>query len=377
MRILFIAHDLAQAGSQHSLLRLIQYLKKATDWKLAVLALGSGSLHTTYAELIPVKIIPRPDISSQILHSQDKENCDSAINELYATLGGNPNCILGNTVVSPLAYPYLDVNNIPIVTRIAEMEKSVYRYSSPEIIKTMIEYSTAYIAVSSPVQSMLQKLGIALEKITCLPGVISDYSTPHENAFRTQWERNYNIPSGTPILWGCGTVSHRKGADLFFEACTHLYDLGAHNFRAVWAGTPDDSLAEWLATPRKRNPAQNNIHFLGQIEKPYRLMKPGDIFVLSSREDPFPLAALEASERGLPIVGFEESGGMVDFIHAETGLLARKEDAAHLARQIFSLLEHTDLLKKFGQNARRHVLSNFTMQVVGPKWIEFFESMTR
>ena len=373
MKIIFIAHDFSLAGAQNSLLRILNWLKANTNWQLGVLALARGTLETEYNKLALVEtIVPPRDASVDILPESMNERVESALRRLMRRMDGLPDLVVGNTVVASLAYPAIAQCGVPLLTRVAELPSSVKQYASPNMISAMLHHSTAFVGVSSPVVTMLQNMGVAPERISCLPGVIADYPTPPVGEERIQLEQRLGIDTSVPILWGVGSASHRKGADLFYNTCLHLYDLGITNFQAVWAGHSDSSLDGWSPAA---HPAQSKVHFIGEVNKPYQLMKPGDIFVLSSREDPFPLVSLEAAERGLPIVAFAQSGGSVDLVNAGAGILAEKENPTDMAVKLATLLSDKSALLAMGQRAHDLVMETYTIERVGPQWVELLSQL--
>lgn len=365
MRVLLVAHDFAQAGAQYSLLRLLRQLRKTTTWQFAVLALNGGPLLPEYEELAPVKMVFRSELLPQYLDPLNVSAMEIALQELSRLMGGMPSCILGNTVVSSLAYPHLKKINIPIITRIAELEASMARYASAEMVQALLTFSDEFIAVSRPVNDNLQRLGVAPERITCIHGAIEDYPTAPELERRQSLASSLRIQASQSILWGCGYLSKCKGTDLYYEACLHLYDMGVRNFHAIWVGNLDSSFTAWAEAPKPRHPAQHHISFIGAQKAPYLLMQPQDIFVLSSREDSFPLVALEAAERGLPLIGFSDSGGMVEVIQQGAGILAAKENAESLALCMRQLLDNPQRATELGQKAKEIVLAKYTVEHSG------------
>ena len=59
---------------------------------------------------------------------------------------------------------------------------------------------------------------------------------------------------------------------------------------------------------------ENNIKFIGPFKNPYLYYKAFDLFLLTSREDPYPLVCIENMYLNTPVICFERSGGAVSFI---------------------------------------------------------------
>ena len=75
-----------------------------------------------------------------------------------------------------------------------------------------------------------------------------------------------------------------------------------------------------------------------------------------------PVAILEASASGLPIVSTEH-GGIVDAVlHNETGFLVPECDVDGMAHFMLQLALNPNLAQKLGQAARQHMQSNFSME---------------
>jgi len=64
---------------------------------------------------------------------------------------------------------------------------------------------------------------------------------------------------------------------------------------------------------------EHNIHFIGMMPHSYDSLLPFDIFLLSSREDPYPLVVLEAAFQKVPTICFKEAGGIKEFVGDDAG----------------------------------------------------------
>ncbi|MFP7656873.1 glycosyltransferase [Chryseobacterium proteolyticum] len=73
-----------------------------------------------------------------------------------------------------------------------------------------------------------------------------------------------------------------------------------------------------------------------------------DIFLLLSREDPFPLVMLTAAKLKKPIVAFEQSGGAVEFLEGGFGVLTPYLDLDTMASEIVKLLQDQHLRENYG-----------------------------
>jgi len=380
MNALFITHDCCIAGAQHSFLRILRWFRANTTWSIGVLALGDGPLAAEFARLAPFMLWR--DLPGTATQSE------AALARVAALTGGMPDVIFGNTVVSAKAYELLSGFGKPMITRIAELGSSVDRYATPEVQTALLRHSSGFVAVSAPVADMLRtRFGVPDDRITVINGAIEDTETTLDSLRRAALPMPPTSPNGAddpknaashadrPILWGCGSISHRKGADLFLCVAEALLTHGISEFQAFWAGHPEDDLVRGLFLDKERSPARNHVTYLGKVDSPAQLMAPGDIFLMTSREDPFPLVSLEAAERGVPTVCFPSSGGIPDFAMRGGGMVAPQPTAQAMALCLAPLLADRAARVAAGKRARATVLQYHTMAQAGPRFAGLFERM--
>ncbi len=91
--------------------------------------------------------------------------------------------------------------------------------------------------------------------------------------------------------------------------------------------------------------------FVGEVSDPLNYFALGDVFTLTSREEPFGIVALEASMVGLPIVCFEDAGGMSEFVGDDAGVRVPYLDVSAMAEAVFTLCEERQLAKSRNSRA--------------------------
>ena len=91
-------------------------------------------------------------------------------------------------------------------------------------------------------------------------------------------------------------------------------------------------------------------------EKSRRYYYVGHIFLLSSREDPCPLVALEAANAGLPVVCFAGAGDIPGFVGEECGAVVPYEDVHAAAQAVVRLAGDAELRRNQGAEARKRVV---------------------
>ena len=119
-------------------------------------------------------------------------------------------------------------------------------------------------------------------------------------------------------------------------------------------------------------------HFLGRIAGTGKLVccyNAADVFVAPSLEDNLPNTVMESLSCGVPVAAFN-IGGMSDMIdHKKNGYLAEPKSAESLADGVFWILNKIKESNELKIESRRKVTDNFTPEIVGKKYLEFYEKI--
>ena len=133
-----------------------------------------------------------------------------------------------------------------------------------------------------------------------------------------------------PVVLGLGTVSMRKGPDLFVScAQAAVRRLGSGRARFVWIGHvpephPEGHFMDWLRDQAKRSGLGDDLVFLDAVDDLDGAYAAADAVMISSRLDPFPNVAMDAALVGRPVVCFSGANGFADWLaeDARTASLA-------------------------------------------------------
>jgi glycosyltransferase involved in cell wall biosynthesis len=104
------------------------------------------------------------------------------------------------------------------------------------------------------------------------------------------------------------------------------------------------------------------------------LLDAADVFVLPSRQEGLPLAALEAMDAGLPVVGTEVIGTAEVVVDGETGTLVPPRAAA-LGDALAELLADPQLRARYGEAGRRRYLAEFTAKRMAAETFAVYEDV--
>lgn len=103
----------------------------------------------------------------------------------------------------------------------------------------------------------------------------------------------FGIPADAPVVLGVGGGDVRKGVDLWPAIARPVLARHPSAF-FVWVGPVDPSLRPWLSHDMEAIGHEDRLVLTGAIEDVLPFYAMADLFLLSSREDPFPSVVLEA-----------------------------------------------------------------------------------
>lgn len=163
-----------------------------------------------------------------------------------------------------------------------------------------------------------------------------------------------------------GRLSSEKGVETLLRA--HAADNAS--WRLVVAGS-----GPLLGNLQSRFPlAEFTGHLTGESLET-RLRQASMIVVPSEWHENNPLSILEAMAHAKPIVA-SRIGGIPELVrHGRTGLLFEPGDAQQLSGHIRTLLDDSDLRKKFGNEARRIAEAEYSIERHGAAVLSLYNSL--
>jgi hypothetical protein len=349
-KVLFITHEASRTGAPMVLLWMLQWLRRHTDLEFEILICKEGALRSEFESLAPT-------------HTPETAGQDPDFVRRFGLLYSNSIC--SGSTLEGLAY-----GDLPIVTHVHELDGG-FDGIGPRNLAGIVRQTNHYIACSTGVAHRLHdRLRIPMERISVhhamvdLAKVDLNLRAEPPESFR----RRFDIPSEAAVLTACGTVDLRKGADLFVQVAAIVQRrLGSGRpLRFVWIGKTTNELKQVVEADIGRLGMRGKIRFVGELAAPHGLLALGDVFCLTSREDPFPLVMLESGALGKPVVCFEGGGGGVDFCAHGGGFAVRYLDAQAMAEKCIELILAPEQAKQIGRLAAESVHREFTTEAIMP-----------
>ena len=392
-RVLIVAHELTLTGSPMNLLHLLRWLveKRANEVDLEVLALARGALKSRFRNLAPVTVLdPGPATSALGALQGGLQHLGSsrawrpvAAARLRPQLRrlGRPDLVYCNSLPAVSVVPYLHSHG-PVVAHAHELQVA-YRLMRPYDQQVYRSVPDHYIAASDAVRQMLvdtvelSETSISTHHEFIDARALVDYRVDLRE--QETIRRSLKLPVDAAIVVGAGTVEWRKGADLFIQLAGEVRRRRAEPVHFIWVGGDLTGADCHRVRSDMDRSSADHVHFVGVKPDPRPWFSVGDVFALCSREDPYPLVALETAALGKPIVTYR-NGGLPELLEAAgpeafTGVVDHL-DVGALADATIAMLDDDVRSRAAGKSLQECVLAHHDVTVAAPAlWAELRQLM--
>jgi glycosyltransferase involved in cell wall biosynthesis len=395
MRVLFVCHMATRSGAPLLLLWLLRWLMEHDSGiEPSVVLMGDGPLRTEFEALAPTVAWSQPlfrPLGERIAARLGGGPPANPAELLAAAVKRHrPDLIYLNTLVlgRHLGSLSTDPHRPPCLTHVHELEITLATMSTPEAVARQLAVSSEVVACAEGVrQSLRAHHGLPLSRCTVIPEFIP-FSPGGDGAASEpppslQGMANHPLlerleaalADGIFVFGFAGQAIARKGFDLF--------PLLMRECERVFAGEP--FLAVWLgAAPTQEEVivARRDLRLLGLEHRALLLPPmPSGIAVirryavhgLLSREDPYPVVALEAAAAAVPTVCFREGGGIADFVADGCGVAVDYLDLAAFAAALHRLSSDPEHRRRLGERSRARVMRESCIDDVAPRLLACME----
>lgn len=347
-KIIYVTHDAYFHGAQLLSLNIVKELKNRFKFEVVVLMKEGGPLEEEFNLLTK---------SYNLQHYSSNEK-RSLIKQLKNE--GFKKAIV-NTVVSGDILELLAKEDINCIGLIHELPELIKKYQMEGNAKTIAKYTKKVVFASPFVRDKFMPIAeLDSSKAVILPQglYLKNLWKSDISKARLEVRRLLKIPEISKIVLCVGYGDHRKGVDLFVETGKNVTAILPEVY-FVWVGNLDIDLEKDV---RKSAKDCSNIVFVPNQKDPTIYYSASDIYLLTSREDPFPSVVLDAMNVGVPVVGFDGAGGFTDIVNYENGRLAPYLDIMQMASEVINLLNNDGLLRRLGENSKKLIEENFAFK---------------
>lgn len=366
--ILLLTHDTSLSGAPKSILLIFEQLIKK-NYSITTIALkGGGKLEhrfrqisTRYYRLDEKSTFTSYTVSNRLKKKllfipilSDYEKCLQEISTTKFDL------IYCNTIVClTLGQVFKEKIRCKFILHVHELATVIEEFC-PSLSKYDDKVDLYIVPSELNKKCLLEKYHISQNKIQIIR------ETTDVN------EKN-KIKKNSPFIrvLMCGGAYWRKGDDLFV-LIAHAILKKDNRFRFYWVGHLSVERRRVNLADIEKLGLTDFVFFEEETENPLKSYLQSDIFLLPSREDPFPLAAIEAGMLGLPIFCFDEATGIAEVI--DSTCVVPYLDIEEMAKRIVSLSLDPIYFEKLSEENKLR-FSKFTPEVISTEINNLFQTL--
>lgn len=334
LSVAIILHEATRTGAPIFALRLVRWLRRAYGCEPLLVLLDEGSLTQQF-------ITEFPCLPLFALRRSERAQA------LQCALAG-VDLVYLNSLAALDARAWFDGYHGPLVLHAHESGQGLALYA--DALAAIAPERPFVVAVNADSGSELGALlGVHVEIV---PPAIETRSTGLDKRPRRR------------LVVGCGTMSHRKGADMFCRVAAALRQASGAEVEFLWLGGPGD--VDMVALSQELG-VEGSIRLPGEVADPLADFRQAAVFLLPSREDPFPLVALEAAFCGLPTVCFDTMAqGVGTWVSQGAGHMVPAFDIEAMAAAVLSLLDDPE---QWGAASQAAIVAAacYDIEAIGPR----------
>lgn len=367
-KILFLGHEASRTGAPLALLLLMRWLQENSAHRCELFLKIGGELEADYAAAVPttnLETATRRNLPERLRGALTPRSrrWQEKIHRRVARL--QPDLIYANTVAVANEVAACAGLNIPVLWHIHEGPFVQAEFNSWGQLDRALGAVDVFIAASAMVRDALMARGVPAEKIQVVYEFLppSALVNPDLIASRAALRRTAGWPEEMFVVGMCGSASWVKGLDHFVATARQFAsEFPKKPVAFAWLGKfICDADERKIRYDLRKAGLEARVHFFPPRPSTAEFMAGLDVFFLSSREDVFPLAMLEAGAQGLPVVCFADSGGGPEFVGDDAGLVVPHGDAAAAARAFVDLQADPERRQRLGAKAREKSRTVYTI----------------
>jgi glycosyltransferase involved in cell wall biosynthesis len=180
------------------------------------------------------------------------------------------------------------------------------------------------------------------------------------------------VPPASPLLGAVGNIRAPKDYTTLLEAFAVVHQVVPES-RLVIVGQGSGPLLEELERRRAALGLDGACTFAGFRSDVADVLRALDVFVLSSSDEGFSLATVQAMATGLPVVA-TKCGGPEQIVGASgAAVLVPPRDPRSLAGAVLRVLEDSSLARHLGEAGRARAVEAFSLQRMVGRYSELYE----
>ncbi len=357
-KILYVSHDAYPHGAQYLSIHLCKYFKEVLKFDVEIILLGKGPLKAEFEKIAYVHDLSDSDVNS--------EEIRDLLKGIYTR--GFQQAITNTTVSGSITGSLKDAG-FRTVSLIHELPNLIKDYQLEGHVDSIANNADVILFADDFVRNGFNSFHTQKieSKTHILPqGMYKKRSTRNEEIsqdIRKRVREDKNLTINTKIVLGVGYADLRKGIDLFTDIAIDICKKQSDTV-FMWIGHFDVQLEAEIRRKAEDAGLSSQILFSGLVphDQVNDYYIAADLYLLTSREDPFPSVVIEALDSATPVVGFDGVTGCSNLIKRAGGELAAPFDINEMSEKILKLLNNDSMRAQAAEQGQKIVDADFSFR---------------
>ncbi len=373
--IILVSHEATRTGAPHVVLHLAEYFKKQMGFSCLIISERGGVLedeYLKYADLVVLEQYWKSAFSGRTVADLFRSKIESL-----------PDFVIVNSAESFRSLEAFYRLNVPVILLMHE-----YGMSYPDwYVRNIQKWSTHIIFPADSVRkSAEERLKVKIEQSSIMP---QGYPTKLLNTerlkiWRSEVREELELKDDCLLFLGCGSIIARKGCDYFIDICRSFRDLNTGKpFKFLWIGDTVQSQdnCSYFRNLKQRIILYNltsSVSFIDSRANIEKYFHASDVFLLTSRLDPFPYVVMHAMDASIPVICFKDTTGVSKlFEDGEAGFSVQKFNTKEAADKLALYAKDPKFREKSGEWAKVLLDQNFGYEHYVQHILNVGESLSR
>jgi D-inositol-3-phosphate glycosyltransferase len=285
---------------------------------------------------------------ADVLHIHDCLYMGSLITAGLAKKAGKP--LVLSQHIRRVSYPSAVLN---------AMESLAYRTVGRAVLRSASHVVFCTPPVEQFVREVLRVQPQAASRIA--NGIDTERFRPPTLEERSLARRSFGIQNTHKVVLFVGRLLEKKGIDLFFEVSRKMPEL---HFLVAGDGPV-------------RPPQAENLSWLPYVphDRMAFIYQAGDVLMLPSQGEGFPLAVQEAMATGIPVI-VSQGEAFTALLEREKTCLATGRTVASLCEALERLFASPGLAKDLGHRSRELVVREWSLQAMTGRYLDLLRELS-
>lgn len=323
-RVCLVVHDALKHGAQYLALHLARVWGAQLNLSVDIVLLGDGPLKADFERVGHVHEL-----------SGRAANGPAAVALANRLAASGVQTAVCNSAATGDFLGALAQAGVRCVSLVHELPGVISQYNLHDQVELIRRHAAQIIFPAESVRDAFP--GGPPRQAAVLPQGMYKTSPIDRGAGPRLLREQLGLPASSLVVLAVGYGDARKAPDLFVELARRTI-ASFPDAVFVWVGAFDGIFEPRIREAIAVAGLTDRVVLTGFQEDTALFYAGADVFVLPSREDPYPTAILEALHAGLPVAAFAGVGGFDALLKRGCGVLAPAFDTAMLADAIIELL---------------------------------------